>query len=238
MATAGLHHCRVAFPMSSQQGLWRDAMGGGYPVSPSPLSRDFGIHWWLTVTLGMTNRWFSNSVFSFTLACILLERKKKRKERKTPFSTGIELYSSFWRSRANYSYWCWNCLIFGWQVLLQVGFGVLLTNTSGPWALLCFLGGKKKQKMSATHLFPFLSPGIDHFGTRMLFEEVSLRALLFRPDPALCDLVPFPFRSQTFFIWTVGEPNPALTLGPSQGVADTKPSCFLSFCLHLHRENG
>ena len=154
MATAGLHHCRVAFPMSSQQGLWRDAMGGGHPVSPSPLSRDFGIHWWLTVTLGITNRWFSNSVFSFTLACILLERKKKRKERKTPFSTGIELYSSFWRSRANYSYWCWNCLIFGWQVLLQVGFGVLLTNTSGLWALLCFLGGKKNKRCLQLTCFP------------------------------------------------------------------------------------
>lgn len=71
------------------------------------------------------------------------------------------------------------------------------------WSLsTSLLSGGKKKKMSATHLFPFLSPGIDHFGTRMLFEEVSLRALLLRPDPALYDLgpVPFPFLSQTFSI--------------------------------------
>ena len=161
MATAGLPHCRAAFPVNNQRGLWRGTVAGGYPVSPSPVSHDFGIHWWLTITLEITNRWFSNSVFSSTLvslhSSVKKRKKKKKKRKKNSLSTGIELYSSFWRSRVNYSYWCWNCLIFGWQVLLQVGSRVLLTNTSGPWALLCFL--RKKKKTPATHLC-FLSSAL------------------------------------------------------------------------------
>ena len=103
------------------------------------------------------------------------------------------------------------------------------------WSLSTSLLSGKKRCLRLTCVFP-----LSALGSAILeleCESSKLASELFCLDQSqLCDLgpVPFCFLSQTFFIRTVGEQNPALTLDTPQGVADTKPSFFPSFCLHPH----